>query len=303
MDCFQYEELLSAMLDGEISWEEKEQLEEHLRQCPECRALLEDLKLLQNEMAFLAADPPEDLSGRILEQIQAGIPASPIIFRRKFRVWLAAAAVLAIALIGFTINRLPPPASQETLSASDSFSAENSSPQNTESDIANETETAGNTPQEASAKTESEVPVKPAQASMNHEPADKAKVSPKASPSTESKLLVRNSQNTSRSIPAPPPPEEAMEDDSPETIEESKSIEYKRAQGLTALPEQSSFTQAETSAFLKAALPYDNAILNLECLGMTKDETGYLFRVDIKDNTSFYYIVSISDGTVLQMYF
>ena len=84
-------EALSAYLDDELSGEERSQVEQHLRDCTPCTALLADLKLLARAGAEEQVPPaPADMSARIMAHIPRGV-----VERRRhwiYRMPLAAAA-------------------------------------------------------------------------------------------------------------------------------------------------------------------------------------------------------------------
>ena len=70
--CDEFIELISASLDGALSPVQQEKLDAHLAQCPECRALLEELTSLHT--AFSDLPPvafPENLHERIMKAVAA----------------------------------------------------------------------------------------------------------------------------------------------------------------------------------------------------------------------------------------
>ncbi len=102
--CDEYLELISAAIDGALSPVHQRELDAHLAQCPQCAALMEELKSLHEELAHLPpVEPPADLTQRITAAVSADnvIPMAPLkkaAFRWK--PWAAAAAVLAVVLMG-----------------------------------------------------------------------------------------------------------------------------------------------------------------------------------------------------------
>ena len=58
LTCEQALELISAQLDGALTAEEAGALDEHLAQCPACRALRADLSTLHQLLPTLAEEPP-----------------------------------------------------------------------------------------------------------------------------------------------------------------------------------------------------------------------------------------------------
>jgi tetratricopeptide (TPR) repeat protein len=67
---------LSEYLDGELASPERAALEEHLEECGDCRALLDDLRRVITQASRLVDSPPsEDLWAGIAERIHAEKPA------------------------------------------------------------------------------------------------------------------------------------------------------------------------------------------------------------------------------------
>lgn len=103
-DCEHAAEWISAQLDGELTPAETAQLEAHLEQCPSCRALQKDLLALHQALLEAAAqwtaEPPADLTQRVLERVRA---AEVLPFRAqksRWRRWAPLAAVLTLVVIG-----------------------------------------------------------------------------------------------------------------------------------------------------------------------------------------------------------
>jgi predicted anti-sigma-YlaC factor YlaD len=71
MKCIIYQELISAWLDNEISSFEKRELQEHLDQCSDCRAVWKSLSYLQEQILRLT-DPsvPDELWNQVTEEIR-----------------------------------------------------------------------------------------------------------------------------------------------------------------------------------------------------------------------------------------
>ena len=68
MTCEEYELLLSARLDGELTHQEEALLTAHLAQCPHCRQVAQQLAQLHEEMALLTADLPGRLKNQLADQ-------------------------------------------------------------------------------------------------------------------------------------------------------------------------------------------------------------------------------------------
>ncbi len=123
MNCPDFQELLSAYIDDELSTQERECLERHIRQCEKCRQALNELSLVKSALSALPEiEIPEDLHDRVMAAIarETGSLRSPGSGRMRrfegfwrrfahwgFRQWapvLAGAMVLVIAIsVGGTL--------------------------------------------------------------------------------------------------------------------------------------------------------------------------------------------------------
>jgi len=56
----QYKQLISAYFDGELSPEQKSQLEEHLKHCAECRAEFQEARQFESLMATFSLPQPSE---------------------------------------------------------------------------------------------------------------------------------------------------------------------------------------------------------------------------------------------------
>ena len=52
-NCYNFKNLISQYLDGEISYKDKEFFEEHLHECPECQELFNGIKVTKNQLKNL----------------------------------------------------------------------------------------------------------------------------------------------------------------------------------------------------------------------------------------------------------
>ena len=104
--CDEYWQLISAGLDGALSPDEEEALSAHLAQCPECKALYEELSVLHAALSDLPpVEVPADLHGRIMKAVAAEqvLPFVPLEKKKSsvhWQRWLASAAVFAVVLAG-----------------------------------------------------------------------------------------------------------------------------------------------------------------------------------------------------------
>lgn len=97
MHCDEALELLCAAIDGEITPAQQAQLNEHLAQCPACRALQAELLGMEDALGSLDTPAPAGLKEQILANLppQAG-KAKPVYWRR----WCAMAACAALVALG-----------------------------------------------------------------------------------------------------------------------------------------------------------------------------------------------------------
>lgn len=93
-----FEELLGPFLLGDLSVEEERELERHLEGCSGCHGELARARQTHRLLRELAAGgPPPDLKDRVLTRARGEIPARS---RVGWRLWVPAAALLAIAVLG-----------------------------------------------------------------------------------------------------------------------------------------------------------------------------------------------------------
>ena len=115
MQCEDLNEALVDLVDGRLDGAEQRGVERHLEGCPECRALVEDLRSIRAAafmldrrepaadawsklQAAIAAEPAP--RGRLLDMPRRGFGGS----RTNWAVWLGAAAAL---ILGTVIGLLP----------------------------------------------------------------------------------------------------------------------------------------------------------------------------------------------------
>ena len=102
-DCDRALELLSLELDGELTPEEKGELEAHLAGCGECRRTAEELRQLHTILPELEEEVPDGLHQAIMDRIGAEkvvLLSSAVKGRRSLRQWVSLAAVFAVILLG-----------------------------------------------------------------------------------------------------------------------------------------------------------------------------------------------------------
>jgi anti-sigma-K factor RskA len=92
-----FEELLGPYLLGELSVEEERELERHLEECSACRDELARARQTHDLLRELAAGGPPELKDRVLAQVGSESPARS---RGGWRLWVPAAALLVVAVLG-----------------------------------------------------------------------------------------------------------------------------------------------------------------------------------------------------------
>lgn len=99
-ECEKYQEMISAMLDGELGPAESEQLIAHMSSCAGCRELYELLSAVSGDSAWELPEPPEGLH----EHIMSGVKAHAVRQRSGARVQrlrpLAATAACLVLIVG-----------------------------------------------------------------------------------------------------------------------------------------------------------------------------------------------------------
>ena len=76
--CMHYQQQISQLLDGELPAEQAQTLRAHLRTCPDCRRAYDDFLAIQAAVRDAAAEPPADLTARIMQQVhREPVPMAP----------------------------------------------------------------------------------------------------------------------------------------------------------------------------------------------------------------------------------
>ena len=95
-NCEAMQELLSRMLDEDLDAAEQRELAEHLKNCPDCRAMYEAFSALSGQLRSDLAEPPESLRENVMAEIRREqIRAKN---RRPWRYALAVAAMAALVI-------------------------------------------------------------------------------------------------------------------------------------------------------------------------------------------------------------
>ncbi len=102
-ECTQYQELISRMLDGELSDAEKERLHAHVDECPDCRRVLDAFTMLRDTITEDLEEPPASLAEAVMEQIRR--EPVPISKRRRPRIGRYIALAACLAIVVFAASR------------------------------------------------------------------------------------------------------------------------------------------------------------------------------------------------------
>lgn len=95
MNCYKFESLLQAYLDGDLDPASQEVLAEHLAQCPRCRT---KKAMLVKSINILKAMPFPALSSDLTAHIMAAIDME----RKWRRIWMGIGAGIAFILIAIS---------------------------------------------------------------------------------------------------------------------------------------------------------------------------------------------------------
>ena len=114
-DCVKFQEMISAMLDGEISASQREAIEQHIAACPECAAMYADFAALSGVFEESVEEVPAALHSRIMKGVRISQkPKKPLII--QLRPYMSAAACLVV-LIGAVFTLRGEHKSADSLSA------------------------------------------------------------------------------------------------------------------------------------------------------------------------------------------
>lgn len=108
-DCAYYQELISRLIDREITPEEGEELAAHARECEECRAVYTAFVSLSDALSGDLEDAPGELGENVMAEVRrAALWKRSRKPRRQLRHWaaLAACAVLVVGVGALTLPRL-----------------------------------------------------------------------------------------------------------------------------------------------------------------------------------------------------
>ena len=98
MTCEQYQELISSMLDGELTPAEQAELEQHLSGCAECAALYGVFSGLSASLAADLVEPPASLSENVMASVRREGVLRRNLRRPRTTAVVATAACLTLAV-------------------------------------------------------------------------------------------------------------------------------------------------------------------------------------------------------------
>jgi hypothetical protein len=103
MTCPRAKQDIQDLIDGALGPIRRGELEQHLDQCPACRALFDDLQQLRDAAASVDSLQPPDhvwlqIAGRLRQEGRVHDRPKPIPSRHAHYVWLAVAAALVLAV-------------------------------------------------------------------------------------------------------------------------------------------------------------------------------------------------------------
>ena len=94
-DCTKYHEMISCLIDGELSENDQRELDFHLENCEGCRALLSIYKMAFEEESV---EPPGELLSGSMLKIRAAAARKKNSLRKRVMRYVAVAASFAIIL-------------------------------------------------------------------------------------------------------------------------------------------------------------------------------------------------------------
>ena len=97
-NCTQMQELISRMLDEELSRDEREALRRHLEDCPDCRTMYEAFSAVSGELREDLVEPPESIRENVMSELRREQMVKRN--RRSWRTALAAAAAALLVAVG-----------------------------------------------------------------------------------------------------------------------------------------------------------------------------------------------------------
>lgn len=104
--CGEYEELISAFIDGALAEEDREALMEHMADCSACQQYFDDQIAIHDALERMEAPAPAGFAEQVMEKVRLTAQDRPEQPERKtvsfprWRRWTALAACCAVVLLG-----------------------------------------------------------------------------------------------------------------------------------------------------------------------------------------------------------
>lgn len=109
-NCDTYQELISRMLDGDLSKAERDELAAHVRSCPDCAAVYVAFRSLSENLGSDQEEPPTSVHENIMAEVRRDGLRRRNSVHRSHRGWhaalTAAACVVLIAAAGLSLPRI-----------------------------------------------------------------------------------------------------------------------------------------------------------------------------------------------------
>ena len=93
MNCYKFQDHLSAYLDGEVPEDLRQAMAVHLKTCTACQAELAVLEKLDRTLGHMPAPAPPDITGQVLSRVKR--PALP---------WWRSLSLAASLILGLTLG-------------------------------------------------------------------------------------------------------------------------------------------------------------------------------------------------------
>lgn len=95
-NCDYYRERISCLVDNELSIDERAEVMDHIRTCPECEKLYEAFCAVSASVEADMEEPPEYIARGVMREIRSTVTRQ----KRKTRIkWLSAAACVALVVL------------------------------------------------------------------------------------------------------------------------------------------------------------------------------------------------------------
>lgn len=117
MNCSEYREIASAIIDNEADENEIAQFNAHIAECEECAKWYETIKILHDGSSDLSEEVPPELKMRVMKSVTA--KKKPFLSQFKFTAAAAIIIVVAYAAGGLSAKYSPDAVPQEVSTVMD----------------------------------------------------------------------------------------------------------------------------------------------------------------------------------------